>query len=327
MKEIMQMTGSKSRKSQRVDYDSPWKDIIETLFEDFLKFFFPEIRNDIDFSKKPLFISKELRKFFKDSKVGKRFADVLVKVYLLDGSTQCIFIHVEVQGTPDEKLPERVYVYNYRIYDYHRESNEEVVSLLILADEDENFRPDEYYVKRWSFEHRMKIPMVKIIDFSDKIQELEKSDNPMSMIVLAQLKSFAAKKADTSRKYDIKFNLYRECYRKGYNKNQIIALVSFIDWVINLPDKYQEKLNQELTKLEEDSPMPYVTNIERVAKKYAKREGKREGIREGKREGKREGIKEQALNTARKMLEDNLPIEAISKYTGLPKKDINALMI
>jgi len=60
--------------------------------------------------------------------------------------------------------------------------------------------------------------------------------------------------------------------------------------------------------------MAYVTNIERVAKKYAKREGKREGI------------KEQALNTARKMIEDNLPLEAISKYTGLPKKDINALM-
>jgi hypothetical protein len=46
MKKITQMTGSKSRKSQKVDYDSPWKDIIENLFEDFLQFFFPEIRGE-----------------------------------------------------------------------------------------------------------------------------------------------------------------------------------------------------------------------------------------------------------------------------------------
>jgi len=46
MKKLTQMISSKSRQSQKVDYDSPWKDIIETLFEDFLKFFFPEIRGE-----------------------------------------------------------------------------------------------------------------------------------------------------------------------------------------------------------------------------------------------------------------------------------------
>jgi len=247
-----------------------------------------------------------LRKIFKDSKVGKRFADVLVKVHLKDGSTQCIFIHIEVQGTPDPGLPERIYVYNYRIYDHYRELNEEVISLVILTDEDKNFRPDEYYFKRWRFEHRMKIPMVKIIDYMDKIEELEKSDNPMAMVVLAQIKSYGAKRGDNQRKYNIKLNLFREFFKRGYSKNKIRGVAKFIDWAINLPKKYQDKLNHEIIKLEEETTMPYVTTWERSAEK--------------------KGKKEQALKTAKKMLEDDFSIESIMKYTGLSQKEIKALM-
>jgi predicted transposase/invertase (TIGR01784 family) len=52
---------------------------------------------------------------------------------------------------------------------------------------------------------------------------------------------------------------------------------------------------------------------------------KDEGKREGKREGKKEGMEEMAINAAKKMLEDGLPIETISKYTGLMVKEIERL--
>ncbi|MGD2085787.1 MAG: Rpn family recombination-promoting nuclease/putative transposase [Candidatus Aminicenantes bacterium] len=45
-----------------------------------------------------------------------------------------------------------------------------------------------------------------------------------------------------------------------------------------------------------------------------------------KREGKREGMEENAKETAKRMLEDGLPIETISKYTGLTEKKVKALM-
>jgi predicted transposase/invertase (TIGR01784 family) len=38
-----------------------------------------------------------------------------------------------------------------------------------------------------------------------------------------------------------------------------------------------------------------------------------------------EGKKEEKEDTAKKMLEDGLPIETISKYTGLPEKEIEKL--
>jgi predicted transposase/invertase (TIGR01784 family) len=51
-----------------------------------------------------------------------------------------------------------------------------------------------------------------------------------------------------------------------------------------------------------------------------------EGKREGKMEGKREGMELKAKETAQRMLEDGLPIETISKYTGLTEKEVKALM-
>ena len=44
--------------------------------------------------------------------------------------------------------------------------------------------------------------------------------------------------------------------------------------------------------------------------------------RKGKAEGKAEGLKEQAIQSAQTMLEDNVPIDLICKYTGLTKEEV-----
>ncbi len=297
-------------KTGKVDRDSAWKDVVEDLFSQFLEFFFPEIHKDIDFSMKWEFLSKELRKIVKDNKIGQRFADVLVKVHLKDGSIRCLFIHIEVQGYPDDDFPERMYVYNYRIYDHHRELNEEVISLAILTDDDPGYRPDKYRVARWGFDHIMTFPVVKIIDYKNRLAELEKSNNPMAMVAAAQLKSSEAKKADIHTKYDVKLELFKNCFKKGYNKDQIQILIKFIDWIINLPDKYQEKLNDQLLILKEENIMPYVTSWERIARK----------------KGLVDGSKNKAMETAKKMLMDDVSVETIVKYTGLAKSEIKRLM-
>ena len=56
--------------------------------------------------------------------------------------------------------------------------------------------------------------------------------------------------------------------------------------------------------------------------KTAERKGKAEGRAEGKAEGKAEGLKEQAIQSAQTMLEDNVPIDLICKYTGLTKEEV-----
>ena len=57
-----------------------------------------------------------------------------------------------------------------------------------------------------------------------------------------------------------------------------------------------------------------------------RREGMEKGMKEGIKEGMKEGMKEGKLETVRRMLSDDVPIETIIKYTGLTEKEIKALM-
>jgi len=310
--DIHEQNSSLQTGKNKTDYDSAWKEVIERLFEPFTEFFFPDIHKDIDFSKGIETLDSQLRDIVPYGNVGKRYADELVKVHLKDGSQACVwvFIHIEVQGTKENKgtFPERAYIYNYRIYDKNIEKGVKVISVAILTDEDENYRPNEYLVQQWGFELRMKIPLVKTIDYKikKKLRKLlETSTNPTAMIVKAQLKSYELKKAVNEQKSSVKWELIRQCYEKKYPKEEIRVLLKFIDWLIRLPEGLAIQLSKKIVSLEEEYKMPYVTSWERLGKK------------EGKKEGK--------LETARELLRYGVDIDIIIKSTGLPGKEIEAL--
>jgi hypothetical protein len=42
------------------EHDTPWKEIIESLFPRFIEFFFPDAYCEIDWSREPTFMDKEL---------------------------------------------------------------------------------------------------------------------------------------------------------------------------------------------------------------------------------------------------------------------------
>ncbi len=53
----------------------------------------------------------------RDAELGLRLVDKLVKIYRSSGEEAWVLIHVEVQSQPESGFAERMYVYNYRIYD------------------------------------------------------------------------------------------------------------------------------------------------------------------------------------------------------------------
>jgi hypothetical protein len=249
---------------RRVNFDTPWKQIIEKYLEDFLEFFFPQIHADIDFSKGYEILSKELLPLLKKYKIGKRYADELIKVHLKNGKEEWLLIHIEIQGNPEVGFARRMYIYNFKIYELH---GREVVSLAILTDDDENYKPNTFKEERWGFKHEMKFPLVKIISYKDRMDELEKSKDPMALVVLAQLKYLEAKEKDDQTRFDIKMALIRMLYNKGFERDEVIDLFRFIDWLFSLPERFEEKVADEMLKLEEDKNMTYVTNMERLAEK------------------------------------------------------------
>ncbi len=241
------------------DYDSGWKEAIENFFEDFLLFYFPDVHIDIDFSKGIEFLDKEFNTIVKESKETKRYADKLVKVYLKTGEEKWILIHIEVQGSYEEGFELRLYVYNYRIYDKYKM---EVITLVVLTDEDEEYRPEIYEVSRWGFEHRFKFPMVKLIDYRGKI-DIDKAENPFEIITYAHLKNLETRR-DKEERLFWKVTLVKALYGKGYQKEYILNLYRFIDWVMGLPEDLSIKFHEELTKYEEERKMPYITTAERI---------------------------------------------------------------
>ena len=98
------------------DYDSPWKDVLENFFPEFMLFYFAPAHAQIDWSKGYKLENTELRQVVRDAELGKRFADVLVSVTLSNGQPRLMYIHVEVQGERDNTFALRMFTYSSGVW-------------------------------------------------------------------------------------------------------------------------------------------------------------------------------------------------------------------
>lgn len=260
--------------TRQTDYDSPWKEVLEKYFKDFIAFFFPKVYNGIDWSGGYEFLDKELQKVVRDATLGRRFVDKLVKVWRKTGKEAWILIHIEVQGQVEKKFAERLYIYNYRLFDRYRCR---VVTLAVLADERSNWRPQKFGYKLWGCEAYLKFPIVKLLDYKKHIQELEKSTNPFAVVVLAHLKSQATHRKPKVR-FQWKVSLIKMLYERGYSREDILELLRFIDWVMVLPEDLEQRFTAILEQYEEERKMQYVTSFERIGIKKGTLETSREDI-------------------------------------------------
>ena len=121
----------------QTEFDTPWKDILQEYFADFMQFFFPQAHEEIEWTLTPEFLDKELQQVVRDAELGRRLVDKLVKIYLTGGEETWLLIHIEVQSQEEINFAQRMFVYNYRIYDRYKRS---VASLAVLGDEQSNWR-------------------------------------------------------------------------------------------------------------------------------------------------------------------------------------------
>jgi len=237
-----------------------------------MEFFFPVVANGTDWKRGYTFLDKEFQKVVRDAKLGRRLADKLARVWQKNGDEAWVLAHVEVQGQRESDFPKRMFVYNYRIFDrYERQ----VVSLAILADDNPNWRPDYYECELWGCAVGIQFPVFKLLDYMDRWDELEKSDNPFALVVMAHLKTQQTRHDKNERKR-WKLYLIRKLYERGYKKQDVINLFHFIDWIMRLPEELEEDFRQEITRYEEEKKMRYVSSVERIGIKKGKKEGRLE---------------------------------------------------
>ena len=115
-------------------------------------------------------------------------------------------------------------------------------------------------------------------------------------------------------------------------KSLYLCRLKNMETLTRMPWAAQNAVFQRLAEVAEVSKLSKKERLEydQALKRYrdtlnamtgAEQKGRAEGLAEGRAEGERE----KAMETARSMKADNMPIELISKYTGLTPNEIDAL--
>lgn len=279
-------------------YDLPWKAALKHAFGDFMAFFFPHLHPEIDWKRRPRFRDKELTGISFGGSADSMVADKLVEVRLLDGRVQWVLIHIEVQAQRDGSLARRMLDYNYRIF---KEYEQPVASLALLADEDPKWRPAAFHNRVLGTVMGISFANAKLLDYADRAEELEVSDNPFAWVTLAHLRTQQARH-DADQLYAAKGQLTRLLFQHGWRKARIIVLFNVINWMMVLPEPLQQQYWRDVLKLEKEQKMEVSNSWEQKFVDKGLKKGLEQGLELGRQEGREEGRREGALELLERQL-------------------------
>ncbi|NER52818.1 MAG: transposase [Symploca sp. SIO1A3] len=262
------------------NYDTPWKEALQQYFEPFLSFFFPKVHALIDWGQPPESLDKELEQILRQADSGERVADKLFKVWLLDGKITWVLIHVEVQSQYKSDFAQRVYQYSYRAFDLYEQP---VISLAVLGDDRATWRPNNYSYKLGGCQLKLKFPIVKLLDYQAKWQDLEESTNPFAIMTMAHLTTMRTLGKPQMRQQG-KWDLVRRLLEKGYDQEDIRKLFRVIDWMMTLPEELQQSFEERLNRYQQERQMPLLSHMEV--------RGMQRGIKQGTVQTARESVLE-----------------------------------
>ena len=207
--------------------DMLWKSILEEVFEDFLRFVFPNVDKELDLKRGFEFLDKELSEMYPEpyKKSHTRYVDKLVKVYMRSGGERWMLLHVEVQEAKDPEFAKRMFKYYYRILNRH---NKPVSAVAIFSGRDRKMMPDRFEDHCLGTHLLYKFNTLCISDYSDEV--LAASKNPFASVLLAAKKVMVrgGKELDNELLKQ-KLLIAKMLYQKGFRKKKIDAILSFLN--------------------------------------------------------------------------------------------------
>jgi len=193
------------------DRDQLWKTVFENIFEDFLRFVYPDADQHFDFSKGFEFLDKELPEMKPEpgKRSDSRRADKLVKVYQRNGKEEWLLVHVEVQGYHDAGFAQRMFKYFTRILDKHGHP----VTVIVVFTGRERSMPDNYQYISLDTVVSFKYKAIHILDFDDRLLLID--ENPFAMIVYAARQVLLRGKDVEKLRLQHKLDIVRILHERG----------------------------------------------------------------------------------------------------------------
>jgi len=174
--------------------DALWKAILEDVFDDFLRFFFPDADDLFLIDRGFEYLDKELEQLFPPDQdmYAPRYVDKLVKVFARKNGQsheQWILIHIEVQGYKDAHFAERMFQYYYRIFDKYRQP---ITAFAIFTDNRKAYHPASFDRSYLGTHLSYQYNTYKIRDQNEA--DLLADPNPFALVVLTVKAALKAKK-------------------------------------------------------------------------------------------------------------------------------------
>jgi len=311
-----------------LNQDSPWKDTIDQFTRSLLEVTFPDVAAGIDWSVQPESLEQELREITPASEVGAKRVDKLLKVRLLDGADQWLYLHIEVQMRHDPDLPKRLFIYHYRIFDKYGVSP---LTLAILGDTSRKWRPTSYHYQTLGCGITFRFLICKTIDFKGKLDDPRYRHQHTLFVIAAHL-GIQQYRRTPQQLSDYRLELTVKLYNEGYPPSDVHLLHRLIDWLIPLPDDLKIQFRKQLQQRLPKKTMAHITLFEELALKEGLEKGIQKGIQKGLVEGRQkgrqeglvEGLEKGIVQTARESILDVLDTR-FGQVPASVRERINAL--
>ncbi|MDO6432974.1 hypothetical protein Q4E93_20365 [Flavitalea sp. BT771] len=281
----------------RHNKDILWKGLLEWVFDDLLRFVFPDADKVFDMRRAFAFLDKELAEMYpepeKESDV--RVVDKLVKVFRKDGEEEWVLVHIEIQDKTKARdralFPERMFRYFYRCLDRYRKP---VAAIAIYTGPDGKRLPDcyEYQFMRTNLKYQYNT--LCILDCPD--EELGRSDNPFAWVVLAAKKALLKGKDLDKKLLAGKLFVFRKLYEGGiFERKKLQAILTFLDNYVRFEKTESNRIfRKEIDKI--TGKKNTMDIFEQVAE-WRWQEGLQEGHRKGINEGLEKSVRALLANT------------------------------
>ena len=299
--------------------DILWKALLEDIFDDFLRFFFPDADSRFDFSKDFEFLDKELEQLFppQGDEFAPLYVDKLIKVHTVDGNVDWILVHIEVQGYAEDDFPKRMFRYYSRIADKY---DRPITAFAIFTDSNKNFYPIHHEVDYLGTKLFYSFNTFKIMEQDDAL--LHANNNPFAIAVLTAKLALTGKKVDDQQIFNQGINLAKRLFTKQIPKLKIQSLMYFLRYYIRF-DKQEmiTKFENEISTLTEGVR---TMGIE----EFLIYRAEKQGIEQGRQEEREKNRLEQQKNmreTAIKMMNRGVDIEIVSDVTGFSIEQLKHL--
>ena len=249
---------------------------MEDLFDDFLRFFYPDADELFDMEKGFEYLDKELEQLFPpDGDIYEpRYVDKLVKVFARDGTEEWVLVHIEVQGYADKGFASRMFQYYIRVLDKY---NKPITAFAIFADTSATFHPTYYERKYLGTRVYYEFNTFKIADQNEAA--LNASNNPFAMAVLAAKFAINRSKLNDEQLFDNGRELVKLFLSKHITKQKIRKLMSFLRYYVRFEKpEMLVKFVEEIGILTERGN---TMGIEELLLDMAEKKGIEKGIEKG----------------------------------------------